>query len=275
MPRIIKEDIERWFEYGIYPQTRTIYLGGITHHDPGDDVDGMLEESGIYWNTARRIIQAIHLLDSNAQCGKKPITIIMNSCGGDWDHGMAIYNAIRYAKNHITIINMSHARSMTSIIFQAGDYRITSPDGFYMIHDGTTAVGDIPKSAFNTLDYEKNIIQPRMYQIYLDRLREEDDEGNPIVDIRVAADILNPKLPKGATKINVKKGVKGITISHIAQLCGQDTFFTSDEMIKLNFADRKLEENDLAGAYVNDDMHGLPTGMDSLEIVTEEDDHDD
>lgn len=267
MSKIDKDYADKWLEEGISINTRTIYLGSINSNDSYDETE---EEPGIYWNTARRLIKGIHLLDSNAQDGKKPITIIMNSCGGTWEQGMAIYNAIKYAKNHVTIINMSHARSMTSLIFQAGDYRITSPDGLYMIHDGHTAHNDIPKTVFNWVEHEKNVMNPRMYNIYLDRLQEIDKNGDPIVDIDIAAEILNRKLPKGAVKVNPKKGVEGITIEHISQLCSQDTIFTPEEMIKLNFADRLLESNDLSGAYTNEKMHGLPTGLDSLE-ETEDD----
>lgn len=269
MPKIDKDYVDKWLDNGIDITTRVIYLGPIRGDDPGDEET---EEPGIYWNTSRRIIKGIHTLDTNAQCGRKPITIIMNSCGGDWDHGMAIYNAIKYAKNHVTIINMSQATSMTSVIFQAGDYRITSPDGVYMIHDGCSNEGNgSPKSNKNWADYEINVVQPRMYQIYLDRIKETDKKGNFIVDEKIAIDILNSKLPKGSVRINARRGLRGITLSHIEQLCSLDTIFTPDEMIKLNFADRKLEDNDLAGAYVNDAMHGLPTGLDSLEESDEND----
>lgn len=274
MPSIIKDDIDRWYKLGIYPQTRTIYLGGMTEDDIIETawVDDAMNQPGIYWNIARRIIMGIHLLDSNAQRGNKPITIIMNSCGGDWSHGMAIYDAIRFAKNHVTIINMSHARSMTSLIFQAGDYRITAPNGYYMIHDGESAEAGNPHTVKNWSDYEIKYMLPKMYNTYLDRLKEEDEKGNPLVDINIAAEIINSKLPKGAQKIYPSKGIKGINLGHMEQLCSRDSIFTAEEMIKLNFADRMLETNDLSGAFINDKMHGLPTGLESLEL--DEDDEE-
>lgn len=256
-----RDDADRLFWHGINARTHVLYLGGINEHDLGGDED-MAVEAGIYWNTARRLILGLSLLDNTSD---RPITIIMNSCGGDWDHGMAIYDAIACCCAHVTIINMSHARSMSSIIFQAADLRITAPNGFYMIHDGFNAFGpDIPKSVANTVEFDKRASQT-MYQIYLDRLQETDDADEPKVDIHAAADILNPKLPSGANKIKPRYGVQGIKLDHIAQLCGQDTFFTPVEMVQLNFADRLLERGDLAGAYANPKMHGLPTGQRSLE----------
>jgi ATP-dependent protease ClpP protease subunit len=246
-----RDDLDRFYWYGINPRTRVLYLGGILEQDHGQD-ETMSEDPGIYWNTARRLVLGLSTLDDPK--GAQPLTIIMNSCGGDWDHGMAIYDAITHCRSHVTIINMSHARSMTSIIFQAADLRITAPHGFYMIHDGFEGAWDIPKSVQNMVEYSKQHTGPTMYRIYLERLRAAEDQA-------AVARVLNSKLPQGARKVNARQGVNE---DHMRQLCGQDTFFTPDEMVTLNFADRKLEAGDLAGAYANPDMHGLPTGQASL-----------
>ena len=258
MAKIIKEDFDFWFSNGIQPNTRVLYLGNIAHNDEEAETD----DPGIHWNTARRLIMGLHLLDTTKR--NQAITIIMNSVGGDWSHGMAIYDAIRHCRNHVTIINMSHARSMTSLIFQAGDYRITAPSGYYMIHDGHTGPADIPRTVINEAEYEKNVCLPMMYKVYLKRLQEKDDNGNFKVDIFEAADILNSKLPEGAKTIPTRYGMDGVKLTHIQQLCSRDTFFTPSEMVKLNFADRLLERGDLAGAEANPDMHGLPDGLESL-----------
>ena len=73
-------------------------------------------------------------------------------------------------------------------------------------------------------------------------------------------------LPEGAQRVQPSKGIKGITRTHVQQLCARDTFFTAREMVRLNFADRLLDTNDLVGGYVNPNMHGLPTGLDSLNV---------
>lgn len=258
------EDIDLLFTRGVYLKTRTIYLGGMSGDDSADqDVD-----PGIQWNTARRLLLSLHLLEANAPKGDKPITILMNSVGGDWSHGMAIYDAIRSAKNHVTIINLSHARSMTSLIFQAADYRVTAPNGYYLIHDGSFGVEAQPQTVITNVDYERTIAMPTMYRVYLSRLQELDDEGKPRVDINDAAEIINAKLPAGAERIRPSRGIKGVTMSHVEQLCSRDTFFTPTEMIRLNFADRLLEAQDLVGGFVNPKMHGLPIGMASLEDET-------
>lgn len=234
-----RADIDLWLHAGINIKTRTLYLGHIG--DSGGD-----EDPGIHWATARRMIMGLHILEVGS---KRPITILMNSGGGDWNHGMAIFDAIRSCRNRVTIINMSQAASMTSIILQAADYRITSPHGHYMIHDGHVANSGTPRSMANTALYEKTVELPNMYSIYLTRLRERDSKNRPKIDIDVVAEILNPKLPEGAERIQPERGVDGILTSHIQQLCSQDTYFTAEEMIKLNFADRILKPDDLAGVF--------------------------
>lgn len=250
------DDLDMYFYHGVNPTTRTLWLGGVAQSDPGAD-DEATEESGIYWNTARRLILGLAALDDP----KRPITIIMNSCGGDWNHGMAVYDAIRQCRSHVTVINMSHARSMTSLIFQAADLRITAPHSYYMIHDGEEGVHGTPATVTSTVAFNRAHMDRTMYQIYLNRLLETNDTGEPRVSVDVATRLLNAKLPEGAEKIRRSVGVKE---KHIRQLCSRDTFFTPEEMVQLNFADRLLESGDLAGAYANPDMHGLPIGQASL-----------
>jgi len=68
---------------------------------------------------------------------EEPILIHMKTCGGDWQEGMAIYDAIQYCPNPITILCYTHARSMSSLIFLAADKRVMFDHSRYMFHDGT------------------------------------------------------------------------------------------------------------------------------------------
>ena len=243
---MLREDLDRWLNHGISPNTRMLYLGGTQT----EEMDGEIS-----WTAAWKVIRGLHYLEATGASGKKPITILMNSVGGDWSMGMAIYDAIKQCKNHVTIINLSHARSMTSVILQAADYRITSPSGYYLIHDGSMGIEDINRSVISNAEYERDHALPMMYQVYVDRMREADPA--------VVAEIINSKLPDGAEKVQARRGVK---MSHISQLCTRDTFFTATEMVQLNLADRLLEAGDLIGAYANPDLHGRPIGSDSLLI---------
>ena len=97
------DDIEVFFEQGLYVPTRTIYMGEI--------LDG-----GTDHVMAERVIKALHVLDANSEA---PIAILMNNPGGDEYHGLAIYDAILGCKNHVAITAYGHAMSMGSIILQA------------------------------------------------------------------------------------------------------------------------------------------------------------
>lgn len=230
--------INEFFDYGINTKDRIIYLGSIATVDFEDDGD----EAGINWNLARRFLKSLQILDSISD---KPIKVIMNSCGGSVTYGMAIYDAIEASRSHITIVNMSQASSMTSIIYQAGDERITAPNSHYMIHDGSFGCESTPSTVKAWLDYEIKVCLPKMYEIYLNRIKATDTQGNFLVNSDKACDILNSKLPSGSARINKTKGIKSLTMAHMKQLCSRDCIFTAQEMVDLNLADRLLKTGDL------------------------------
>ena len=61
----------------------------------------------------------------------------MHSVGGEWSDGMAIYDAISMSRSYITIIAYGQAESMSSIIFQAADRRLITPNTYFMSHYGS------------------------------------------------------------------------------------------------------------------------------------------
>lgn len=107
-------------------ENRIIYLHG------GDPVDGC--EPGVDYRMSSKFIKNLNILTLSS---KDPIFIHMNTIGGEWSYGMAIYDAIKKCPCHITIVAYSWARSMSSIIFQAADKRILMPYACFMIHWGT------------------------------------------------------------------------------------------------------------------------------------------
>ena len=94
------------------------------------------EEAGVDWRMATKFNKNIRLLTSGSQ-GEQPILIHMHTVGGNWEDGLAIYDIINSCTNtHITIIAYAHARSMSSIIFQAADTRIFMPNSIWLMHMG-------------------------------------------------------------------------------------------------------------------------------------------
>ena len=123
MRAIKKESIDRFYDYDIHIETRTLYLG--------QDIDDL---------SAERTIKGLHLLDSS----DGNINIILSSPGGEVYNGMAIYDSILQCKNDVIISVAGWAMSMGSIILQAADYRLLHPNSVIMIHDGSWDLGAMP-----------------------------------------------------------------------------------------------------------------------------------
>lgn len=200
MSKIVKDDIDRLYDYDIYVPNRTIYMGSLE----SDISEG---ESGVDAAMAERVIKGLHLLDNSAPTGDKPITVIMNNPGGDWYHGMAIYDAIKACKNHVTVIVYGYAMSMGSIILQAADERVLAPNARMMIHYGTMGMGDTHTKIFRKWADETKKIDKKMLEIYMDRIK-----------------VKHPNFSK----------------SKLDEMCNFDTILTAEEAVELGLADKVL-----------------------------------
>lgn len=161
MAKINKESIDRFYDYDIFPETRTLYMGSVS----ASEFEG---ESGTDYAMAERVIKGLHILENAAI--DKPITIIMNNLGGDPVHGMGIYDAIKACKSHVTIIVYGHAMSMGSIILQAADTRIMAPNARMMIHYGGMSISGHAKIVYSAVEENKKM-DTLMLDIYLERIR--------------------------------------------------------------------------------------------------------
>ncbi|KAA8692024.1 ATP-dependent Clp protease proteolytic subunit [Pseudomonas caricapapayae] len=75
--------------------------------------------------------------------GDKPVTVYINSPGGDMFEGLAIYNRLREHSQAITTKVLGLAASAASVIYMAGAKREVASSGFLMIHNcWTLAVGN-------------------------------------------------------------------------------------------------------------------------------------
>lgn len=94
-----------------------------------------------YWTgdgvTAKRIAGALRAL------GKGPVTVNINSPGGDMFEGLAIYNLLREHSGEVTVKILGLAASAASVIAMAGDTVQIARAGFLMIHNAwVVAVGN-------------------------------------------------------------------------------------------------------------------------------------
>lgn len=160
--RIKRDDIDKFFDYGLDVSTRTIYIGEVD----GGGVDGPLAE---------KVIKSLHILDKSAPAGDNPIQIILNNPGGDEFHGIAIYDAIKNCKNYVGIRVYGQASSMASIILQAADVggREISENSIVMIHHGTWAMDDHYKNVKKWTKYAEDVLEPWMINLYLKRIKEK------------------------------------------------------------------------------------------------------
>jgi len=142
------DDIEQFMDNELYRPTRTIYMGSQTY------VEG--SETGVDHLMAERMIKTLFILDNDAPEGDSPITIIMNNVGGDWYHGMAIYDAIKNCANEVHIKVYGHAMSMGSIILQAADRRSMAKNARIMLHYGSSGSNDHTK---NTVKYSNEDVK--------------------------------------------------------------------------------------------------------------------
>ena len=112
--------------YNVNFQSREIYL----HSHIGNEE----EDPGVEYKMAAKFIKNIRTLDS---INSKPILVHMFSVGGDWQSGMAIYDAITMCNSFVSIIVYGQAESMSSIILQASDNRVMTPHSYFMLHYGS------------------------------------------------------------------------------------------------------------------------------------------
>ncbi len=76
--------------------------------------------------------------------GTAPITVFLDTQGGDIDEGLFIYDTILDAEAHVTIKVLSKCWSMGAIILQASDERLIHPNATLMGHTGTNAYPEGP-----------------------------------------------------------------------------------------------------------------------------------
>ncbi len=170
MSKINRDDIDKLYDYGIHIPTKTL----ITVGDSDEEV-------------AANMMKGLHVLDTIRV--DEPITIKLNNCGGDEYQGMAIYDAIRACSSEIHIVGMGNVHSMGSVIFQAGDVRIMSPNAKQLIHYGTPLHADPEMHAKSQWSWTKECkkFSQWMEQMYLAKIHEK----HPTFKLKKLQELLN------------------------------------------------------------------------------------
>ena len=213
MPRYTKEDLDRYFDYNIFAPKRILFLGSHS------DTDG--EESGVNYEMFDCFLKGITYLDSIAET---PITVHMNTMGGDWYHGMAMFRAIRACRSHVTVLAWGYACSMGSVILQAADTRIVAKNCVLMIHDGSDGLVGGAKTVEAWGEQSKKT-RKDMYRIYLERMKAVD-----------------PKM----------------TLRKVEDMCSHDRIFSPEETVAVGLADWVLESFGDTAYQANDGEKYVP-----------------
>jgi ATP-dependent Clp protease protease subunit len=147
-------------------QSNHIYLMGVDTFSFGTGNE-MISEPGIEYVIANRFIRNFNLcMRANPN---QPIVIHMKTCGGDYTEGMAIYDTIRSCPFPVTILSYTHARSMSSIIFQAASKRVMMPNSYFMFHEGELTLSGTSKQVRTAAKFNL-IADDTMLSIYANNM---------------------------------------------------------------------------------------------------------
>lgn len=153
------DPVTQLHDYNIDIPSNQLFLFGEDVY--GESLEGA--EPGVEYIMANRFIRNLNILMRKSD---KPILIHMKTCGGDWKEGMAIYDAIKSCPNPVIILNYTHARSMSSLIFQAADKRVMMPHSTFMFHDGTMAMEGTVKQFYTEYEQTRHA-EDQMMAIYI------------------------------------------------------------------------------------------------------------
>ena len=199
MRKNIKDEIDRFHDYGIYLPTRTIDLSS---EEAMED-----SESGVDSAMYKKAVKNLHILDS---LSNEPITVIINTFGGDKFHMRAVYDAIKECKSKVVAKVFGSAMSAGSIILQAADERIMMPSSTQMLHYGTWGHNDHSK-IYRKWSEESLKVDSWMEKVYLERIREKHPD---------------------------------FTLAKVKKMLDFDTIISAEQSVKLGLADRVGETHD-------------------------------
>lgn len=115
------------------------------------------------------------------QIGTGPVTVSINSPGGDMFEGIAIYNLLRAHPAEVTVKIVGYAASAASVIAMAGDNVLIARSGFLMIHNAwVCACGD--RHYFSEISAMLEPFDAAMAEVYAGRSGQEKDAIAAMMD---------------------------------------------------------------------------------------------
>jgi ATP-dependent Clp protease, protease subunit len=152
---------------------------GILRKETSDRLRDVYLIGDIEKDTARHCIERLREMANDSD---RPITLYINSAGGNVTDGLAIHDSIRQIVNRgidVTIVVQGMAYSMGSVVLQAASdaRRLAQPHSWIMIHEPAKWAGwQSTSAAAQHLDRLKQM-QAQIYQILATR------SGRPLKQI--------------------------------------------------------------------------------------------
>lgn len=145
------------------------------------------------------------LLHLQRQDSTTPITLYINSPGGEVQSGLALYDVMQAVSCPIRTVCLGMAASMGALLFIAGDEREILPHSRIMIHDPLIGAG----------------------------------AGGSALSVKARADDLMRIRDITAAVIAEHTGM---TLDQVFQLTAQDTYFEAEAAVEAGLADRVIHE---------------------------------
>jgi len=103
---------------------------------------------------SKKAIKELIKLDS---IDSSPITLIINSPGGDCTEGLAIIDTMKMMRNVIYTVITGMSASMAGIISVCGDVRLITPNAFWMAHPLAGGSYDYKQHVIDYVDFIKRL----------------------------------------------------------------------------------------------------------------------
>jgi ATP-dependent Clp protease, protease subunit len=150
-------------EWTVRPEFARDWDAGIEARDRGDNVINMLDVIGPGFDSegvrAQRISAALRSIKAS------DIVVNINSPGGSYNEGVAIYEMLRADDRHVTVNVLAMAASAASIIAMAGDDIRVSKSGQIMIHN-SNGLGFGDRHDFSALSDFLKDVDTAMAEVY-------------------------------------------------------------------------------------------------------------
>jgi ATP-dependent protease ClpP protease subunit len=142
--------------YNIDTENRELYLHSYFAED---------EESGVDYRSAVMFEKNLRYLNT---LSLDPILVHMHLPGGDWQDCLGIYDNIKASKSKVIIVAYAKVESSSSVLLQAADLRILSPNTNFLIHYGSISVDNEHKAALSMVQWSEKESE-KMIDIFTDR----------------------------------------------------------------------------------------------------------